>query len=195
MSWKWPADVQAVQAFLELPKMLSPDPRTQDLLRRFLMSVAFKGDLKYLKLTDVIESSFAGKTPGALVGLDPAGSQELTLINPEDQGNNTFLALIDTPPSYAGASGQAVAVNTAEDGLEFVAFPSGGNEMVGGKMTDSGTTGLPSSGADQSPDFDTSEFDSGSVVDLSNDKLVIPEDGYYLLVFRCKIGGLSYTVV
>lgn len=37
----------------------------------------------------------------------------------------SFLDLTDTPSSYAGAGGEAVAVKAAEDGLEFVPFPAG----------------------------------------------------------------------
>lgn len=36
----------------------------------------------------------------------------------------SFLDLTDTPDSYAGAGGQAVAVKAGEDGLEFIPFPS-----------------------------------------------------------------------
>lgn len=36
----------------------------------------------------------------------------------------SFLELTDTPDSYTGASGQAVAVNAGETGLEFVDFPT-----------------------------------------------------------------------
>lgn len=43
---------------------------------------------------------------------------------PQDMGAGTFLALTDTPASYVGQAGQAVRVNTAEDGVEFVT-PSG----------------------------------------------------------------------
>jgi hypothetical protein len=42
-------------------------------------------------------------------------------------GSSTFLDLSDTPNSYSGASGCVVAVNGAEDGLEFVAGGSGDN--------------------------------------------------------------------
>jgi|GEM_PF-3689672 len=38
-------------------------------------------------------------------------------------GASTFLALTDTPASYAGASLMAVRVNAGETALEFVAFP------------------------------------------------------------------------
>jgi hypothetical protein len=41
-------------------------------------------------------------------------------------GATTFLALTDTPASYAGAGGDFVAVNAGATGLEFVAAPSGG---------------------------------------------------------------------
>ncbi|MEX5689766.1 hypothetical protein, partial [Pseudomonas silesiensis] len=34
-----------------------------------------------------------------------------------------FLDLTDTPSTYAGQAGNAVAVNNTEDGLEFVSFP------------------------------------------------------------------------
>lgn len=121
MSNKWPPGVQRAGAFSRLPELLSTDPQTQELLRRFLVSVAFKGDLQYLRLSDVIESSFAGKEPGALVGLDPEGTQELTLINPDDRSDQTFLSLTDTPPSYSGESGNHVRVATTEDVLEFAA--------------------------------------------------------------------------
>lgn len=39
-------------------------------------------------------------------------------------GATTFLQLTDTPDSYAGQAGKAVAVKGAEDGLEFVDFPT-----------------------------------------------------------------------
>lgn len=39
-------------------------------------------------------------------------------------GATTFLQLTDTPDSYSGQAGKAVAVKGAEDGLEFVDFPT-----------------------------------------------------------------------
>lgn len=41
-----------------------------------------------------------------------------------DAGVKEFLALLDTPASYAGASGKVAAVNITEDGLEFIDAPS-----------------------------------------------------------------------
>ncbi|RPH70246.1 hypothetical protein EHM76_06690, partial [bacterium] len=39
----------------------------------------------------------------------------------------SFLGLTDTPDSYLGAAGQAVAVNEAETGLVFIPFPTAEN--------------------------------------------------------------------
>ena len=77
--------------------------------------------------------------------------------------------------------------DVTRDIAEAVSDVSTGWTMVGGKMTQSGTTSV-GDGAASTPDFDTSEFDSGGVVDTANDKLVIPSVGYYLLVFSA-----SYT--
>lgn len=48
-------------------------------------------------------------------------------------GVNEFVELIDTPASYAGTGGQAVAVNVGETGLEFVPFPSAPVDSVNGQ--------------------------------------------------------------
>ena len=48
-------------------------------------------------------------------------------------GAGTFLALTDTPASYAGAGGLAVAVNAGATGLEFVSFPADAVDSVFGR--------------------------------------------------------------
>ena len=52
-------------------------------------------------------------------------------------GSTTFVALTDTPASL-GTAGQAVAVNSAGDGLEFVAFPEGSSFGGGVSNIDGG---------------------------------------------------------
>lgn len=49
-------------------------------------------------------------------------------VNGSSEGATVFIELLDVPSSYAGAAGQAVAVNGSATGLEFVDFPSGGPE-------------------------------------------------------------------
>jgi len=180
VSWKWAADVQNKDAFQQLPEQLSKDPTVQDMLRRFINSVAFKGDVRYLRLTDVVESTFAGKNPGSLVALN--NDEELTLTNPEDLDldgiNLSFLQLTDTPKSYDGQAGLAVTVRTTEDGLEFSTAG-----LPGAKMT---TADVHISTL-ATVDFDTSDFDSGSWIDLVNNRIEVPDDGVYLIVLYLHV--------
>lgn len=43
-----------------------------------------------------------------------------------EQASSSFTGLDDTPPDYSGQSGKIVAVNSAEDSLEFIEAPTGG---------------------------------------------------------------------
>jgi len=47
-----------------------------------------------------------------------------------------FTALQDTPASYTGAGGKVVAVNTSEDGVEFIDPPSGGGASTFKELAD-----------------------------------------------------------
>lgn len=53
-------------------------------------------------------------------------------------GSSTFITLTDVPPSYIGAAGKFVAVNTSANGLEFVAAPVGGGGGVTSVFTRTG---------------------------------------------------------
>src|SRR5512139_3665247 len=55
-------------------------------------------------------------------------------------GATTFLALTDTPDSYATFGGSFVKVNAGATALEFVASSVAGHSILGGTHTDS-TTG------------------------------------------------------
>jgi hypothetical protein len=46
-------------------------------------------------------------------------------------GTTTFLGLTDTPATYASQAGKLLAVKTGEDGVEFIAPPSGSGDVVG----------------------------------------------------------------
>jgi hypothetical protein len=45
-------------------------------------------------------------------------------------GTTTFLGLTDTPATYASQAGKLLAVKTGEDGVEFIAPPSGSGDVV-----------------------------------------------------------------
>lgn len=55
-------------------------------------------------------------------------------------GATTFLALTDTPASYAGAAAKVVRVNAGETALEFNALSTGGFETLDVDYTDGGNT-------------------------------------------------------
>ena len=76
--------------------------------------------------------SFAHRSPetGPQGEPGPQGIQGIQGIQgeqgpPGEDAPDNFLGLVDTPDSYVGQGGQAVAVKATEDGLEFVA-PGGG---------------------------------------------------------------------
>lgn len=45
-------------------------------------------------------------------------------------GSSSFITLTDVPSTYAGSGGKLVAVNITENGLEFIAAPSGGGSVT-----------------------------------------------------------------
>jgi len=51
-----------------------------------------------------------------------------------------FVSLTDTPSSYSGAAGKAVAVKSTEDGVEFVDFPSGSGAATFDDLADTPDT-------------------------------------------------------
>ena len=58
-------------------------------------------------------------------------------------GAAAFTDLSDVPSSYSGQSGQVVAVNGSEDGLEFISFSSGATTVkVSGSDFSTGSTSL-----------------------------------------------------
>lgn len=65
--------------------------------------------------------------------------------NKTSGGASTFDALTDTPASYTGESGRLVAVNAAENGLEFIDPPTAGVSSVtaGDGLVNSGTAADP----------------------------------------------------
>lgn len=78
---------------------------------------------------------------------------------------STFLSLTDTPSAYTGQGGQFLAVNQAEDGVEFVDAPSG---TGGGGITDTeyatseGESSTTSSSYQQKLKMTTSNLSAGT---------------------------------
>lgn len=82
------------------------------------------------------ESGYSGFS-GTSGDSGPQGTSGFSGINGEigqsgysgfsgSSGSSNFISLLDVPSSYAGQAGMIVAVNGAEDGLEFIVAPSGG---------------------------------------------------------------------
>jgi hypothetical protein len=62
---------------------------------------------------------------GANITIQTAGAT--IIISGPDPGASNFLGLTDTPASYVGEQGRIPAVNSLEDGLEFIDPPTGGS--------------------------------------------------------------------
>ncbi len=90
-----------------------------------------------------------------------SGSNSLQLALPTSggSGSSTFLGLTDTPAAF-GTGGYVLAVNSAGDGLEFVAQSSGGTEYVAGE-------GIDISGANVVSGEDATTSNKG-IVELSS---------------------------
>jgi hypothetical protein len=176
-------------AYDRLVTLLSDDPTAQDLLRDFLNSVAYKSEMSFLGLSDVPKTYAQAAGKPVVVGDQESGLE----FGSMPAGLDTFLALTDTPDTYVDQGEKLVSVKADESGLEFTSAAGGDGSypyFKGGKITQSGTTSV-SAAEWTSPNFDTSEDDSGDVVDLGDDRLVVPEDGYYLIIFRFDVGDLT----
>lgn len=77
-------------------------------------------------------------------------------IAPGAPGDTDFLALTDTPDSYAGMAGYVVAVNDDEDGLEFIDAAGGieGPQGIQGIQGIQGVQGVPGDAADIQAEID-----------------------------------------
>lgn len=86
---------------------------------------AIADDFRGMQLGTRDVSSAAPADGNALVWNNGASRWE-----PGSAGATTFLGLTDTPDSYAGQGGKAVAVKADVSGLEFIAFPASGVTAV-----------------------------------------------------------------
>lgn len=61
----------------------------------------------------------SGSTQGFVATVDSTGN-DIEYVSIPPAGASDFLTLTDSPTSYAGEAGKLIAVNNAEDGIEFI---------------------------------------------------------------------------